>query len=241
MKLLLLGCSYESFPCGLLSRRLVSLFGLIKPCCIPASGSMWSFPLWMLSNAVQGARRYAGREQMCEPLDSFSFQVHWEGGNILIGLPAWSRDCDAHLSSPQVGKMPVLQEAVGCQQPNPHPGQLLYGWSCARGEGSERRGQRGCKEGMVGEITLDRAQSLLLLLAFPPVSSRKRHAVCPRASTARPSPPFFYHSHRMPHAAPAVHCTDVQGRGLLRLHIPNSQHTATSWQKGYSHGPARGQ
>lgn len=201
---------------------------------------MWSFPLWMLSNAVQGTRRYAGREQVCEPVDPFSFQVHWDGRNTPYGLPACPTECDANLSSLQVGKMPVLQKALACQQPNRHPRQLLCGWSCARVKGSEGRGQCGCKEGMVGEITLARAQSLLLLLAFPPISRRKRHAVCPRTRTARPSPPIFCHPHRVPHAAPVVHCADAQGRGLLGLHMPNSQHTATSWQKGYSHGPARG-
>ena len=62
----------------------------------------------------------------------------------------------------------------------------------------------------MGEITLARAQSLLLL-TFPPTSRRRGHGMRPRARIARASPLFFRHTHTVPRAAPAGHYTDLQG------------------------------
>lgn len=62
-------------------RHLLSFFRLIKLCCTPASGSLcsWLLCAWLLSKAVQGGGRYAGREQMAEQVDPSSSLEEREG------------------------------------------------------------------------------------------------------------------------------------------------------------------
>lgn len=93
---------------------------------------------------------------------------------------------------------------------------------------------------MVGEIALARAQSLLSP-HLPTHLQKEWTCHASKGKDRKAKSPVLPSPRQSAPRSPSGSLHGCAGQRSLETAIPSSQLPATSWQKGYSHGPARGQ